>query len=315
MSRSIEIIAPSRLHFGLFSFGGAGRQFGGAGAMLDSPGVHLEISSANVFSAQGPHAQRAAKFAENWAGFFERELPACKIRIVNAPPQHVGLGLGTQLGLSVVAGLNAFFDLPQMAAGSLTACARRGLRSAVGAYGFCYGGLIVERGKAAYENISPLECRLPLPPTWRFVLARPLSPGGLAGTVEQQVFNTLEPVTPEKREALIREVRQHMLPAVASTNFDAFSRSVADYGREAGLCFATHQGGPYNGPEISRLIEFARARRVYGGQSSWGPTVFFPAEDEASAGELVEQLRHEFPPAEVELQITAPNNTGMNIVS
>ncbi len=314
MSRSLEIIAPNRLHFGLFSFGGSGRQFGGVGAMIDSPGLHLKICSEEQFESHGEHATRIRVFAENWAEFHKRQLPACGVHVLKAPPEHVGLGLGTQLGLSVAAGLNAFFDLPQMAVGSLTACAQRGLRSAVGAYGFCYGGLVVERGKAPHDSISPLECRLPLPPAWRFVLARPLQPSGLAGKAEQQAFDSLEPVSAEKRNWLIGQVRNELLPAAASADFEAFAKSVAEYGREAGMCFAAHQGGPYNGAEITRLIEFGAANGVHGGQSSWGPTVFFLLENEEQAASFSEQLAREFPAGEVAIHTAAPNNSGMKIV-
>ncbi len=64
-SRSIELWAPSRLHFGMFSFGHArARQFGGVGAMIDTPGLGLRGSPAERFEAAGPLADRVVVFAE-----------------------------------------------------------------------------------------------------------------------------------------------------------------------------------------------------------------------------------------------------------
>src|SRR5262245_47692582 len=107
MPRLVQVTAPSRLHFGLWSLAGAGRQFGGVGAMIEQPGLKLELAPAEQFVAGGPLADRAKRFAAHWAAFHRAALPACEIRLLAAPPEHVGLGTGTQLGLAVAAGLNA----------------------------------------------------------------------------------------------------------------------------------------------------------------------------------------------------------------
>ena len=53
-----EMIAPSRLHFGLYGFGSPERrQFGGVGAMIDSPQTHLQAWSTAAFQASGPLAE------------------------------------------------------------------------------------------------------------------------------------------------------------------------------------------------------------------------------------------------------------------
>jgi predicted sugar kinase len=74
--------------------------------------------------------------------------PRC-IEVLSAPPQHVGLGVGTQLALAVAAGLNASCGFAAMTPAELAACMGRGQRSAVGSYGFYHGGLIIEDGKSA----------------------------------------------------------------------------------------------------------------------------------------------------------------------
>src|SRR5205814_7664520 len=70
MSRVVQITAPSRLHFGLWSLGGGpGRQFGGVGAMIDQPQLQLVIEPAEQLEASGDSAERVIGFACRWAAF------------------------------------------------------------------------------------------------------------------------------------------------------------------------------------------------------------------------------------------------------
>ena len=64
----IEIQAPSRLHFGMLSFGQpAVRRFGGVGVMVDQPGTTVRAMRADRFAAAGTDCERAAEFARRVA--------------------------------------------------------------------------------------------------------------------------------------------------------------------------------------------------------------------------------------------------------
>ncbi len=284
--------------------------------MVDQAAVRLRVSAADEFQTSGPLADRARDFACRWAEHVGwASEPACRIEVVSTAPAHAGLGVGSQLALSVAAGLNAWCGRPQPAPTELARSVGRGQRSAVGTYGFAAGGLIVERGKLPDEPISPLECREPLPEAWRFVLVQPSAEAGLSGSAEQTAFDQLPPVPESVTQELEDEIRLQMLPAVREADFARFSDSVYRYGRLAGLCFAAVQGGPYNGPQLARIVARIRALGVTGvGQSSWGPTLFalLPGEQEARdfAAALAAQLANE----EVQLAITRPNNRGAEIV-
>ncbi len=314
--RVVDVTAPSRLHFGLFSFGQPdGRQNGGVGVMVDRPAVRLRISAAEELDTVGPLAERAMMFANRWADFrgVSERLP-CRIEVLSAEPQHVGLGVGTQLGLSVAAGLNAFLESSTSSPAELAMSVGRGLRSAVGTYGFAHGGLIVERGKLPSERIAPLDVSLSLPSEWRFVLIRPRAGSGLWGTDEQDAFDRLPPVPREATAELIEEVRQRMVPAAATGQFDSFSDSVYRYGRVAGMCFAKVQGGPYNGRSLSELVETAQSLGVAGiGQSSWGPTLFAILSDEVRAEEFANRMTEHARPDEIEVCVAGANNQGASI--
>jgi beta-RFAP synthase len=210
--------------------------------------------------------------------------------------------------------MNAWHQLPQPSPAELAISVGRGLRSAVGTYGFAQGGLIVERGKLAGEALAPLDCRLALPGHWRFVLIQPAAARGLSGTAEQQAFSRLPPVPSATTRRLTEELRTRLVPAAARGDFAAFSHSVYEYGRVAGNCFAEIQGGPYNGHRLTDLVRAIQSLGVVGvGQSSWGPTVFALLENESLAGDFVSRLG-ELPAAEnARFHVAGVSNRGARV--
>ncbi|MBI2477875.1 MAG: beta-RFAP synthase, partial [Planctomycetia bacterium] len=193
---AVLVTAPSRLHFGLLSFGNPDvRQFGGVGVMIDRPGLKLRVEAAETFETAGPMQDRLRDAAFHWLDSSnEMKELRCKLELVTAPRLHAGLGVGTQLALAVATGLNAFHDLATPAIEDLAISVGRGPRSAVGTYGFFAGGLIAERGKLPTETFSPLLDRVALPSHWRFVLVSPTRSVGLHGTTEQTAFDQLPAV-------------------------------------------------------------------------------------------------------------------------
>jgi beta-ribofuranosylaminobenzene 5'-phosphate synthase len=322
MPHEVRITAPCRLHFGLFALealpGTADqRSYGGVGVMVDSP-LNLELqieAAANFEVGSGPLAERVRAFARRWAEFYSQSLGGLRISLLRKTPDHIGLGTGTQLGLSVAAGLCAFRELPVPPIEELARSVGRGGRSAVGAYGFALGGLIVDRGKLPGEFLSPLDCRLDLPAAWRFVLVRPLQGTGLAGECEQSAMveanRNLQPLT----EQLVTEAREQLIPAAARGDFSAFAASLGRYCETAGKFYADVQGGPYNGPAVTALAKVIRELGHQGlGQSSWGPTLFVACEHEAAANKLVERLRSQHSQDEVEIVVASVRNIPAQIV-
>ena len=190
--RPIRLTSPARLHFGMLSFGNADvPQFGGAGVMIDEPGVRLDICESASLEVHGTHAERVVEFVRQWSvhqGL--AEPPRCSIEIWSAPPQHVGLGTGTQLALSVAAGLTLALGLPFPPSDELARSVGRGRRSAIGTYGFLQGGLIAEMGKRDPElTLGEFASRIELPDQWCFVIALPrTNEKGISGAEESAAF-------------------------------------------------------------------------------------------------------------------------------
>ena len=313
--RVVHIAAPSRLHFGMFSFGRVGgRQFGGVGMMIDSPQLRLTISPAEQWEVYGPDEARIRQCAGHLlrAGWLS-ELPRCRIELAAAPRRHVGLGSGTQLSLAVAAGLNAFVGGPGRSAAEWAAATGRGARSAVGVHGFLHGGLLVEAGKLTSEPLAPLVARAELPPQWRFLLL--CQPGeGLSGDEERRAFERLPPMPADVTDALAREALLELLPAAQTGDFDRFSKSLYEFGHRAGRCFAALQGGPFRGRRAAQLVEMVRDLGIEGvGQSSWGPTVFALLPDESAAHGTLQRLNALDRMQDVQTTIAGPQNCGARI--
>jgi beta-ribofuranosylaminobenzene 5'-phosphate synthase len=266
------------------------------------------------FQACGPLAARARDFAARWCGCNGiHELPACRIEIGTCPEPHTGLGTGTQLALTVAAGLNRFLfpHATPATAAELATSVGRGQRSAVGTYGFHYGGLILEPGKLPGETIAPVEKRVSVPQAWRFVLMTPREHQGLSGGVEKEAFSQLPAVPDEATRELAKLAREAIIPAAETDRFDDFAEATYRYGYLAGSCFADVQGAAFAGPRVKGLVETIRAMGIRGvGQSSWGPTVFAVLPDAEAARRLTDRIRSTHPPVEYRVVTTAANNSG-----
>lgn len=274
---SVTVVAPSRLHFGMFSFGVPNtRQFGGAGVMIDQPATTLRIQTASEDECLGLHSSRLRQALDivrstGWSS----EVPPCKLMLATSPRSHVGLGSGTQTALAVVAGLRAAANLPPLEALELGEASGRAKRSSVGLHGFLHGGLIVEAGKLPPEKVAPLLAQSPLPENWRFVLICPRYKEGLSGESERAAFAALPPVPSAITEELRRIALEQLAPAARHADFATFAEGIFRFGLAAGQCFKSHQAGVYATEQLARLVERVRDAGVRGvGQSSWGPTLF-----------------------------------------
>ena len=283
-----SVRTASRLHLGLLTLSETGRRFGGVGLMIDSPGVVVRAEPSPQWIVEGSHPQRLGEIvAQLLAGLGPQE-PRRLVGI--APPEHVGLGTGTQLALAVARVLTASWGRPDPVA-DLAALVKRGLRSALGVHGFERGGFLVEGGKGPGQSLSPLVARLEFPEAWRIVMIVPPGEAGVHGAAERAAFAGL--VEPDgASDRLCRLVLLGVLPALADEDFGAFGEAVHEFNARAGDLFAPVQGGTYAGDAVRHTVAELRRMGVAGvGQSSWGPGVFAFARDEDEAASLVERVR------------------------
>lgn len=317
MNRGVEVRTHCRLHFGLTSLGhdSTRPQFGGVGVMVNAPGACLQITPSDTFGVSGPLNERVEKFAMSIAEHWQLPaLPEVSIKIVSAPREHVGLGIGTQLALAVAAGLGEALGLAWRDPLRLAQLTRRGRRSAVGTYGFLQGGLIVDGGHTSDEALGRLVHRIEVPEDWRFVLFMPTIQAGCAGTAEERAFADLPLVSLVVTAEMEQIVTDQLIPALAVADFVRFSEALFRYGTLAGQCFAAVQGGAFCSPQTAELIARLRGRGIAGvGQSSWGPTVFALTENQSTAEQLVREFSNFQNSGDYEVLIAPPANEGARV--
>lgn len=282
----IRVRAASRLHFGLLSLSWADpagwrplppRYFGGVGLMVEHPGIELAVRGADNWSAQGPGAERALAFGRRVCQSLNVDQ-AFAFDVERCPPEHVGLGTGTQLGLAVARALALATGHAQLTAKQLAEACDRGKRSALGIHGFEQGGLLVDGGKNVGVRIAPLVCRCEFPADWSLLLIVPKGLTGTHGSLEQDAFDALRDRAAGLRdtETLCRLVLLGLLPALVERDLDQFSRALHEFNRRVGELFRSWQGGIYSHPKVAAIIKWLRTHAVVegAGQSSWGPSIF-----------------------------------------
>src|SRR5262249_52443856 len=133
-------------------------------------------------------------FAHRFTHSLEEEashkLEPRRLVVEAAQREHVGLGVGTQLGLAVARLLAESWG-KSFGIEELARRVGRGERSALGAHGFVHGGFLVDGGKAAETALAPLVARAEFPNHWRIVVVLPEAPAGLHGSTERAAFDRL----------------------------------------------------------------------------------------------------------------------------
>ena len=286
---AVRVEAPARLHLGMLAVAGDGpRRFGGLGVAVDRPAVVIEAQPAGELSAEGEDAERALTFARRCHDALGLTGGA-HLRVVEAIPQHVGLGSGTKLALAVAQALAAL-EGRDVDAPALTEAAGRGARSAVGMWTFALGGLVVEGGvRRGADHPAPLLARHPMPEEWRVVLVVPSAEAGLSGAAEEHAFQRLVP-SPERSAAIAQLVLTSLLPALVERDLEEFGAALTHVQRLVGDAFADVQGGRFH-PRATALVDGLLGAGAAGaGQSSWGPAVYGVVGSEAAGRELAGRM-------------------------
>ncbi len=298
--RAVSVTTGSRLHFGLLR---PVAPFGGLGVMIDSPETMVVAEPSTRFDCHvesGIHedtVSRVVQIAQRFAASVGMQtLPAVRVTVKARPEAHFGLGSGTQLSMAVAESVAASYSQcysPERLARDI---AGRGHRSAVGIHGYFRGGLIFEnssdQASAIQRRLNPIHARLEVPVDWRVVLFRPCSDvATVSGDCEQENFVQTSSAPRESCQRLVAIAQNELLPAVNACDFGGFADAVQRFNHASGLLFEAVQGGPYNGSEITWLVNELCSRGAVGvGQSSWGPSVFSWFESESLAQEFVAEL-------------------------
>jgi beta-RFAP synthase len=231
--------------------------------------------------------------------------------VENAPPEHAGLGVGTQLGLAVARGVAHALARDDLDAVALAAHIGRGQRSAIGVHGFDRGGFLVDGGKGPRTDIAPLLARVDFPEDWNVLLAVPRGRQGLHGAAEREAFlQAAQAPASRQTDALCRLLLLGVLPALIEHDLPAFSLTLTEFNRKVGEMFKPWQGGAYADAQTAALVDRLARDNVAAGQSSWGPAVFGIGAAERLTS-LRRRLTAEF--ADREILITSASNVAASL--
>lgn len=279
--------------------------------MIADPGTEVVVSRCEQFDTGAVEATRIHSIAQNIARLMGTdELPPCRVQVSKLPPQHAGLGSGTQLSMAVAEAICRFCGIEWTPERLATEIADRGKRSAVGLHGYFHGGLVFESGSDRPDGCS-FQRRVNLSPSWTVVIVRPRTPvATVSGEHETRQFDRLPPVDQATVTDLRHQIEQHILPAAEADDFRSFADAITKYNAASGELFRAVQGGCYNGPEVESVVRWFLQQGIRGvGQSSWGPGVFAWLENRQDAEQLVECLPETIEP----IVITSAMNEGRQV--
>jgi len=288
--------------------------------MIQSPGLTLTAEPADSWGADGPLATRVERLLTRLRDRLLQDrirVQPVRIRILETPAEHLGLGVGTQLSLAVAFAVLRQAGVAEPTAEELGCLTERGDRSGIGLHGFFHGGLIVDGGRNQATGIPPLVARLAFPEDWSILLIQPDGLHGLHGSEESRAFAELPPIAEHVTDRLCRIVLLEILPAVLERDLPAFGAALSDLQAHMGAIFAPAQGGMYTMPRAATIIEdLSRSGFVGIGQSSWGPTLYGFSDlppDEVRA--RADRLRRRLTLDGTAVMVTRADNQGASLVT
>ncbi len=323
--------------------GRTANRYGGLGLMLDAPrlclrwhpaqGSHHDVQP--VCLAADGEVQRRVKLAHLHAlstlskdSTYPLQPPVGTIEVVECPPLHSGLGVGTQLAAAVATltavaiqqalGIDTspFIDGPA----GLAQLSGRGKRSAIGLHGFQRGGLVRDLGYTSSTDMVTFDSSRPiatehglLPPDWMVVLLTASSSGDVHGPMEDQLINQAATQPNPAREEMLTLAAQVML-AAQNDDFSGFTGALDQYMDFASQLFENVQGGRYRDQRTAERVALFRSAGLQGvGQSSWGPTVFGFAPNLERAQTAADSLTQSIQSDSVKIIVARPKSSGVQL--
>lgn len=309
LTRGVCVSAPARLHMGFFDLNGdLGRRYGSIGLCLDRPMTELRAWRTDQgFTAEGPSATRAVSIASQLAYALDIQQ-GMHMKLVQAIPEHAGLGAGTQMSLAVGLAMSRLYDLGLIVK-DVALLTQRGARSGIGLGTFAQGGVVIDGGRGTQTGVPPVIARADFPESWRIILIFDSAGTGVHGEAEIAAFKSLPEFPAEAAAVLCRHVLMQALPALAEHDLPAFGAAIRELQMRTGDHFAPIQGGRYASPRVAAVLDWLDTRGVSCfGQSSWGPTGFAIFENAKQSGDYLHVLQEKF--AELEFVMCKGRNEG-----
>ena len=287
------ISTPARLHLGFINLdSNKNRDFGSVGLTIDTFRTIIEAEESDKFQIIGKNTKKAYSILDMFTKKYT--LKPCKLNIKNCIPEHIGLGSGTQLALSIATMLFKISN-KKLHIENFAKIAKRGNRSSIGINCFKFGGFFVDAGRKRNSNkLSPIIFRELWPKSWKILLVNDVDNQGLFGDKENKEFkkigNKSKPTRSQNCEALITNI----LPAIIEKDFDMFCMGIQIIQNNTAERFLGAQGGMFTSNKIGQIFNVLEKNGIKGyGQSSWGPTSFIFCKNKSHRDETLKIIESE----------------------
>lgn len=234
--KNLTVKSSARLHFNSLKMNAVGgRGCGGIGLSLEDPALELNFSRNKCVSVTGGnlYLRKKSKIFAKIILDFIRE-PGVAIKINKFFLNQIGLGSGTQLGLSIGKGISQLYgkSIPPRKIAFLT---KRAGISGIGYYAFFRGGMILDGGykmgsnedkKTFADHASsppPLIGNYNFPKNWKILLIIPRQRTIDVSKFDENKFFKENCPTPLKEvEAICTDVLMGLVPAVQERDYFNF---------------------------------------------------------------------------------------------
>ena len=311
--KSTKITAPARLHLGFVGLQGqSARTHGALGLAIDQPATVLEAHHYPKWKVSGIALNKAVKYMNTVRAAFALRQPIY-VKSVQSIPEHIGLGSGTQLALSVATvcmQLNGHQVSPEKLSGLLG----RGARSGIGTAAFFKGGFLVDCQAEKTRHARAISKRMEFPEGWRIILIIDRTYQGIHDETEVNAFEKLGGFSTNLSTELKGVLLNQVVPALEARDITAFGSGISLIQKQVGDFFKPAQGGRFLSQQVAQILDYAERNGAAGiGQSSWGPTGFIIVDSTAAALQMQSNLEKLSRGSDVRFEVRAPRNSGATI--
>ncbi len=288
----MEIETSARLHFSLIDLNGSsGRIDGGLGLTLEEPSLIIQCTENNSdtrITGKNFNQKHALEYTHKIKEANEKMQKYLGINknytfnIKEIYPIHQGLGLGTQLLLSI-AKLVASMNEVDLSTAKLAQIIERGGTSGIGVESFNSGGFIIDGGhkinikkdflpsSASKVAPPPVIARYDFPDDWKIILVRPNIDKTISGKKEVNIFQDYSPISLNDVEKISYLILMKLMPSLVEEDINSFGEAVNTI---------QHLGFK----KIERSLQSEKIKNIINcmqdngipcyGMSSFGPTCF-----------------------------------------
>ncbi len=264
-NRALKIQANSRLHLGFINLNCPHKySYGGIGVSINKYPTILSISKSSKFISN-----LSNKLNNQLLKYLKNNNLSMKIKIEchKSPIQHIGLGSGTQLKLSIEELISKYYGID----GTINIF-NRTHRSGIGFNSYKKGGFIIDCPKKNLKD-NYMIFRNTFPSSWKIILLFDCKKRGLYGKREKSFF--LPSHSNNLRKQLSDIVINEIIPSVLYKDFDIFAKGLTKFQKLNSSFYTSVQKSMYLSLDIAKVVkEISKLFNVGIGQSSWGPTSY-----------------------------------------